>query len=128
MAKKLQEIQATYTGNPAYYFAGVAINIFRESLRKETPPAVVMPKPTPPDEDEERDFACLESCVQKLNAVDRDLVLTYYEEERQAKIDRRKKLADKLGVGLNALRIRACRIRARLLKCVELCRNEAEPT
>jgi DNA-directed RNA polymerase specialized sigma24 family protein len=127
VARKLAAIQSTYTGDPAYYFASVANFIFKESLRKDIPPPVVVPEPSPPDEDEERDYSCLEECMQKLTTLDRSLVVGYYREEKRAKIDHRKKLAEELGLGLNALRIRACRIRAELQKCVELCRGKAKP-
>jgi hypothetical protein len=66
VARKLAEIQATYVGDPAYYFAGVANFIYKESLRAEIPPAVGLPKATPPDADEERDYSCLEECLRKL--------------------------------------------------------------
>jgi DNA-directed RNA polymerase specialized sigma24 family protein len=124
VARKLPEIQEGYTGDPAHYFAGVATNIFRESLRREKTPAVLEPQ-AEPAEDTEVVHACLEKCMAKLPAADRDLVLQYYQHERQAKIDQRKKLAEQLGFGMNALRIRACRIRATLQECVERCVSEA---
>ena len=127
VARKLAEIQSTYVGDPVYYFAGVANFIYKESLRAEIPPAVVVPKPSPPDADEERNYSCLEKCLQKLSEKECTLVLEYYQEEKRARIDHRKKLAEELGLGLNSLRIRACRIRAELQKCVELCRGEAGP-
>jgi DNA-directed RNA polymerase specialized sigma24 family protein len=121
VARKLPEIRVTYVGDPANYFAGVAGNIFRESLRKEKVPAIGMPKPVPPNEDEERVQSCFEQCIENLPTQERELVLSYYQLERQAKIDHRKNLAERLGMGLNALRIRACRIRAGLQECVEGC-------
>lgn len=120
---KLAEIQETYAGNPVNYFYGVAKNVFRESLHKEKHPIAIEPTPVSADEDEERDLSCLEKCMTKLPQSDRDLVLAYYQEERKAKIDNRKQLAQKLGLGMNALRIRACRIRAALQQCMEKCRD-----
>ena len=125
VARKLPEIQAGYVGEPAHYFCGVASYVFRESLRKDRLPSVGPPTPDPADEDDERDYACLEKCMDKLPAHDRDLVAAYYQLEKHAKIDNRKRLAERLGMGMNALRIRACRIRAVLLECVERCRSEA---
>jgi hypothetical protein len=69
-------------------------------------------------------FRCLEECLGVLSVDNRELVIQYYQDERQAKIDRRKLLARRLGIAPNALRIRACRIRASLLKCVENCLGE----
>ncbi len=54
----------------------------------------------------------------------RDLVLQYYREEKREKIEHRKRLASRLGIGLNALRIRACRIRETLYQCVQTCLGE----
>jgi DNA-directed RNA polymerase specialized sigma24 family protein len=126
VAHKLPEIQATYTGDPARYFCGVAANIFRESLRKAKISAATLPVVAPSDKDGERDYACLEECIGKLPHFERDLVISYYQQEKHEKIDNRRKLAERLGLGLNALRIKACHIRARLRECVEKCRAEQE--
>jgi DNA-directed RNA polymerase specialized sigma24 family protein len=126
VARKLPEIQAGYVGNPAHYFCGVASNVFLESLKKERTPAVRLAPLPVADQVDERDYACLEKCVDKLSDSEKDLVLAYYQHEKHAKIDHRKKLAEQLGIGMNALRIRACRIRAALQECVELCRNEGQ--
>jgi hypothetical protein len=47
--------------------------------------------------------------------------MDYYQAERRAKIELRQQLAEKLDIPLNALRIRAHRIRATLEKCVTKC-------
>jgi DNA-directed RNA polymerase specialized sigma24 family protein len=60
-----------------------------------------------------------ERCLAQLPEESRELVLLYYHNDKQAKIDRRRELADRLGMPLNALRLRVHRIRARLQKCVE---------
>jgi len=125
VTRKLHEIRGSYVGEPAHYFCGVAIYIWRESLRKDKPPAVAPTRASTPTEDEERDYACLEKCLSKLPQSDRDLAVAYYQHEKHAKIDHRKSLAEQMGIAINALRIRACRIRSGLLKCVELCRAEA---
>jgi len=122
VARKLPEIQATYTGDPAHYFCGVASNIFREWLRADKAPAIAPPRPAATDEDDEKDYACLEMCVGKLPELERGLVISYYQQEKHAKIDNRKNLAERLGIGINALRIRACHIRKALRECVERCR------
>ena len=124
VARKLPEIRATYVGDPAHYFAGVAANIMREAIRKDRIPAIGMPDPPPATEDREKDYSCLEKCMEKLDTEDRSLVLDYYRLEGQAKIDHRRQLAEQLGIGLNALRIRACRIRSDLQACMQKCRAE----
>ena len=119
VSKKLKEIESTYTGDRAPYFCGVANKVHLEYLRRR-------PLPTPPvqpgdSEDVEKEYTCLEQCMEKLTPNNRKLVLLYYQGERTAKIVHRKLLADQLGIALNALRIRAHRIRSSLQNCVEKC-------
>jgi len=127
VARKLPEFRDTYDGEPGHYFHGVAKNIYHEWLRQEQLPAVLPPPPAPPEEDEnkERMDRCLQRCMARLSAEDRQLVLAYYEQEKHAKIDQRKKLAEQLGVGMNALRLRLYRIRETLQECVEQCCRDA---
>jgi DNA-directed RNA polymerase specialized sigma24 family protein len=68
---------------------------------------------------------CFELCLETLPADNRVLILDYYREERGRRIELRKKLADKMGMPLNALRIRAHRIRVQLEKCVANCIEKA---
>jgi DNA-directed RNA polymerase specialized sigma24 family protein len=63
--------------------------------------------------------------MERLTPDNRNLVLKYYQEEKRARIDHRKRLAEKLGIAVNALRIRAHRIRASLEECVQKCLEEA---
>lgn len=116
--RKVQEIGKSYVGDPALYFYGVAHNVHLEYLRRKPIPAPP-PEPDPPRSEEE--YVCLERCMERLTPRSKDLVLAYYQEEKHAKIDLRKQLADRLGIPLNALRIRACRIRADLENCVSQC-------
>lgn len=123
VARRLNDIEPTFVGDPARYFFGVANKIYMEYLRSKRVP---QPPPPPPlddveEEEDVREYECLERCMEKLSADNRELVLQYYQEERQAKIDHRKHLADELGIAVNALRIRACRIRASLFECVQKC-------
>jgi DNA-directed RNA polymerase specialized sigma24 family protein len=62
----------------------------------------------------------------QLSPENRRLVLEYYQNEKRAKIDHRRKLAEQLGIAVNALRIRAHRIRLQLQKCVQACLEQAE--
>ena len=75
-------------------------------------------------EAKEKVFNCLELCLQKLPASDRGFILDYYQGERRAKIERRSELAVSLGLTMNALAIRACRIRNKLEACVRMCSRE----
>jgi DNA-directed RNA polymerase specialized sigma24 family protein len=116
---KVFEVSAGYVGDPALYFYGVAQKVFLEALR--TRPPVVVPQPIPKSEEIEKEFECLEQCMEQLSSANRELVLEYYQNDKREKIDHRKNLAEKLGIAQNALRIRAYRIRAALQQCVKRC-------
>jgi len=64
---------------------------------------------------------CLDCCLQKLDPRDRALILGYYVGEQRAKIDSRRNIAAKLGLTMNAVSIRACRIREKLEACMKTC-------
>jgi DNA-directed RNA polymerase specialized sigma24 family protein len=119
VTRKVPDIIEGYVGDPALYFYGVAHRVYLEQARKQRHP-VLPPLPDTPEETE-RDYACLERCMDRLTSKSRELVLEYYQEEKQAKIDRRRELANRLGIAPNALRIRAHRIRASLQECVFEC-------
>ena len=127
VAEKVHEIAATFEGDPARYFFGVARNVYLEYTRR--------PKTVPLYENRslrdevvdgdrvrnEEASACLERCLDELDGDERRLISEYYQYDKTAKIDHRKKLAESLGLGSSALRIRAYRIRQRLYRCVTSC-------
>jgi RNA polymerase sigma factor (sigma-70 family) len=114
----------TYVGEAAPYFYGVAQNVYLEYIRKKPP--VPLPPPPRPTEEVERAHACLEQCLERLQPRSRELIREFYQEERQAKIEHRKRLAERLGMTPNALRIQAHRIRLVLLECVRQCLSQNE--
>jgi DNA-directed RNA polymerase specialized sigma24 family protein len=79
----------------------------------------------PPPTDSQR-IECFELCLEGLLPENRALILDYYQGEKSGKIGLRKQLAEKLGTPLNALRIRAHRIRMQLEKCVGECLKKSE--
>jgi DNA-directed RNA polymerase specialized sigma24 family protein len=64
---------------------------------------------------------CFDRCLDELPVESRILILDYYREERHTKIQLRRQTAQRLGIPLNALRIRAHRIRVNLEHCVKTC-------
>ncbi len=64
---------------------------------------------------------CLRQCLAALPQKSRELITKYYEGDGPVKIVRRKELAANLGMKLNALRIRACRLREKLEVCMGRC-------
>lgn len=123
VTNKLKAIESTFTGDRARYFYGVANKVHLEYLRRKPPPP--LPTATITSVETEREYQCLDRCVSKLTAENRELVLGYYQEEKRAKIEHRRQLAARLGIALNALRIRAHRIRTSLQDCVEECLRDA---
>ena len=119
VTRKVQDIADTYEGDPLHYCYKVGYLVYLESIRKRPQP-LPMPPPDPPEQ-VEREYDCLEQCMKRLQPGDRDLVLQYYQQDKRAKIDHRKELADRLGIALNALRIRAHRIRLNLRRCMLEC-------
>jgi RNA polymerase sigma factor (sigma-70 family) len=120
--RKMQELADTYAGEPVAYFYGVARNVHLEYVKKN-PAALPLPPPDPPEQ-KEQEYECLERCMNVLTPGNRELMMEYYREEKHAKIVHRKELAARLGIAVNALRIRAYRIRAGLQGCMESCLHQ----
>jgi DNA-directed RNA polymerase specialized sigma24 family protein len=142
VARRLEEEGSIEGSGPAQYCYIVAKFVFLEYLRRSertavpyeenplrgTPaPALPVSDDGEPDaEDSARRFKCLESCLEKLAAVDRSLILSYYNGERGTKIEHRRELAQRHGLTPNALSIRTCRIRNKLEACVSRCEGRNE--
>lgn len=132
VSHRVQGIASTYVGNPALYFYGVAKKVYQEWLKwlkdqRMRLDAITL-SPPEPIEDVERIYGYLERCRQKLDPENRELILKYYQQEKRAKIDHRKNLADGLGITLNSLRMRVHRINSDLKKCIADCLNDAGAT
>lgn len=74
----------------------------------------------------ERRLDCLDRCLDELTGDQRQLIVEYYAEAQRERIERRRALAARLGITMNALAIRACRIRDTLQACIERCRRSAK--
>jgi DNA-directed RNA polymerase specialized sigma24 family protein len=69
----------------------------------------------------DRCLQCLDRCLLKLKPEQRELVIEYYRDAKRERIDRRRELANRMGITMNALGIRLCRIRSSLEACVASC-------
>ena len=110
------------------YLYGVARLILKEAIKEgERAPISLDNLPVTPREkalqlmEPDARQLCFDHCLAALPPENRILILKYYEEERGAKIKHRQELADGLLIPLNALRIRAHRIRKLLETCVAKC-------
>ena len=75
----------------------------------------------------EREYKCLEKCMESLGLREREIVLTLGacgEDDEATKIRHSSELAAKLGIGDNDLRVEALRIRGKLQECVRKCLSE----
>jgi DNA-directed RNA polymerase specialized sigma24 family protein len=131
---KISQVGTGYEGDPARYFFGVARNVFFEYTRRPPTVSFEEARDVPerledegPADEEMRE--CLERCLGELDPDERHIIAEYYRYDKGAKISNRKELARSLGLGLNALRIKAFRIRKRIHGCVLVCaqsRNRRE--
>jgi RNA polymerase sigma factor (sigma-70 family) len=134
VARKVPAVAATYQGNPALYFYGVARNVLLEYQKRQaqqaSPPAALENEAVAEQGasvELEKRHACMEQCLRQLSDSDRALIRRYYEQDFQPQVDARKELARQLGLSPGALRVKAHRLRAVLLDCVKNClASEAE--
>lgn len=126
VASKLSEIINNWEGDPALYFFKVAQYVFAERRTKESrqkvlnQDPVVMPIVMEENEDNTQ-YECLLHCLEVLRIRERTLVVNYYQQQGRAKIEQHQQMATAMGIAINALRIRACRIKQTLRKCVQEC-------
>jgi DNA-directed RNA polymerase specialized sigma24 family protein len=109
--------------NKIAYFYGVAKNVYRESLRKERTHLDIDDVTIAAQAPEEPSFSseCLDKCLQKLPAESRDLLLDYFSEAKQAKIQLHQRISKSLDMTQTALRMRIMRTKQKLKICVQEC-------
>ena len=112
--------------DPGAYCYGIARLVLLEALKrqiKEDKAAHEYHRAAPAEEPDglEDRLRCLRRCLTELPPAQRDLVRAYYEGSGTERIDGRRRLAEALGIGMNALRIRAFRLSDKLQGCVTGC-------
>lgn len=128
VAKKVSEGEEIR--NPPAYFLGVARLVLLESYKEREKQQQALGELTyssaePADLDESEPRAeCLKRCLAGHTPDNRELILQYYQGEKGAKIENRRKLSKRLEMPLNTLRMRALRLRERLQVCVTDCLKE----
>lgn len=71
---------------------------------------------------------CLDKCLAEFTGENRRLVTAYYDTDERTMIATRKRLADSVGISLNTLRIRVCRLKAKLEDCtIDCCEKVSSP-
>ena len=123
VARRVVDIQNTYVGDKALYFLGVMNNVHHEYLKQPqvSEYSVLNDDPRAQEEAKEKTHGCLEKCLDRLAPNSRQMIEQYYAEDKQARIDLRKRIARELGIGISTLRLRALRIREKLQGCIDQC-------
>ena len=128
LAKKLGEgIQIKNIGAYAYEVARlVCLEALKAHAGKRAPLEAIKHQAAPahfPEETAEKEMrlACLDDCLAALPTEGRRQIVEYYRDESRDRIDRRRALAEQLGLQREALANRAQRVRDKLEHCVSRC-------
>ncbi len=137
VAKTIDQSVEIRTSEPSLYFHGVARNVLKEYWRKPERKwsafETLLPSQHPGEDPieleaqalesqtAEQRYHCLQGCAQELPPIYRELIVQYYYATGRVKIENRNWLAKEMNITVNALRIRAHRLRAELEVCVEKC-------
>jgi DNA-directed RNA polymerase specialized sigma24 family protein len=134
VARRLEDEGAIVSDTPAKYCYVVARFILMEHLRETQKEKAMVESISRQDPnhgiaqhaDEEKKLRekmlnCLERCTLQLEAVNHKIITRYYMGKERVKIENRRELAASLGITMNALSIRACRLRDKLEGCVKEC-------
>jgi RNA polymerase sigma factor (sigma-70 family) len=131
VARKVPELRDAFEGDPKLFFYGVARNLIKEYQKKvksyisiEDAELPISPPQEVEEESADMREECLQACLRELPSEKRALILDYYANEKQAKIDHRTEMCRRLGVTVETLRVRAHRIRGTLEKCIESCLDQ----
>lgn len=122
VTRKVPQIEESWEGDPRYYFIAVARKIILETVKPVRP--VDPPAPTTDPEELELEDQCLEQCLATLlTPEDGKLLLEYMGGNKTS----RQEQADRLGITLNALRIRAFQAKKTISPCVRHCVEKQDP-
>jgi len=109
-------------GDVNYYSYGVAKMVLMESTKKQ--PQAPPLRAVPDIAERESELECFDRCLEQLPSDEQSLILKYYQSSGPGKIEQRRRLAQEMQLSVNALRIRALRIRQALEKCIRECRKQ----
>jgi DNA-directed RNA polymerase specialized sigma24 family protein len=107
---------------PISYVLGIARRVLLETKSTNLVTLPSVEREAPGDAaPEDAGIDCLERCLEELPPEIRALLLEYYSAEASERIRLRQRMADRLGLTLNALRNRALHLRRSLEVCVNQC-------
>ena len=105
------------------YCLGVAKNVYRESLRKERNHLDIDEVDVAANAPVQQSFSndCLDKCLKQLPSDSRTLLLDYFSETKQKRIELHQRISENLKTTQTALRMRVMRSKQKLKTCVEKC-------
>lgn len=118
--------------NVTAYSATIAQFVFKEYLRSnerqnqliEDAPEIQNIKANEQNLEDERSsrrLACFDKCLKEFSEENRKFIIAYYDTDEPTMINSRKRLAEEMNSSLNTLRIKACRLKAKLEDCTVNC-------
>lgn len=125
VAKRLAGGLQIEAKDPYSFFCGVAYRLYQEVLRANAKKRQALssgdwpPPDAPEEESEDRRLTCIRTCLDRLPAEQRQLILDYHAGDDR--IRSRQQLSERLGIPTNALRIRVHRVRRLLGECLDQC-------
>ena len=140
VARRIADGALIQTPNPYTLFYGVAMNVLKEHWRKSEresealdslsqPQSPVDPEDIRAEEEENKEqearIECLRHCLGQLPPESVSLIKKYYAEGDVLNKEQRKQIAEELRISVNALRVRAFRIRSEVEQCVGDCISPA---
>ena len=142
VAERVRENKPFDAANPLPHFVAVARNLLRDhwkgrhkrALTLEALPPGSQPSHDPDEEklrlsereESDRRTECLNRCLSDLPDDERELIRRYYIEEKALKTKSRREMAGETGRSINALRVKAHRVRKKLERCCRECMKVSE--
>lgn len=118
-ARRISEGVVVHT-KPSSYFLGVATRVLQEYYHKPPPP---LPLPSADPEELERKHECMRRCLARLDDSARELLTEYTRSDSRGRL----RMAERMGVSLNTLKIKIHRLRhGRLRECLKKCLEAEE--
>ena len=128
LARKLDEgVEIRNVNEYAYTVARLVwLEALKGNTKRNTPLDEIAHEPVALDTSEEKGeketrLNCLDDCLEVLPVENRELIMEYYVDEKRGRIDRRRDLAERLGLRRDALANPAQRLRDKLEQCVTRC-------
>jgi DNA-directed RNA polymerase specialized sigma24 family protein len=125
LARRIEE--GTPIDNVPLYALGIARNVLHELRARQVRDRTAATElgfdaeiPVDDDDEDGEKLTALRACLERLGEAGARLILAYYDGEGSERIRARRALAERMKLGLNALRNRALRLREMLESCLRL--------